>query len=110
MVLNLEILNKFYILYHNSAKTGCIPEPAAPYGLVGSSSTFYACMLYIHMVCLHMCMEISPIGMNSLLLCSFFFKLNTANQDYIYINLENWKRNMGKGTNLKFSKGLIEKI
>ena len=72
MFLNLEILTKFYVLYHNSAKTGCIPEPAAADDLVGSSSAFCAC---IHMVCLHKCLEISP----------------TANQDYIYINFEIWK-------------------
>ena len=60
MFLNLGILTKFYVLYHNSEKTGCITEPAAPDGFVGSSSVFCACMSYIRTVCLHKCLEISP--------------------------------------------------
>ena len=74
MFLNLEILTKFYILYHNSAKTGHIPEPAAPDDLVESSSTFYVCMPYVSMVCLHKCLEISPTETNSLY-NAFFFKI-----------------------------------
>ena len=35
MFLNFEFLTKYYGLYHNSAKTSCIPEPGAPNDLVG---------------------------------------------------------------------------
>ena len=64
MFLILETLTKFYVLYHNSAKTGCIPGPAAPDDLVGSLSVICACVLYVCMVCLHKCLEISPTGTN----------------------------------------------
>ena len=55
-------------------RTGHIPGPGAPDGLVGSSSAFvHACHMYVQCA-LYKCLEISPTGTN----CFF-------NAIYIYI-------------------------
>ena len=64
---NIKMLTQFYVLYHKSARTGHIPEPAALNDLVGHQVHFCACIPYVCMVCLHKCLEISPMGTNSLL-------------------------------------------
>ena len=46
------------------AKTGGIPRPAALDDLVGSSSAFCVCVLYICTVHSHKCLEMSPTGTN----------------------------------------------
>ena len=76
MFLNLEIFTKFHVLYHNSAKIGHIPEPAAPDDLLVSSSVFCACHTYVWCACTS-AWKLAPQGLIPFYYA--FFYLNTTN-------------------------------